>query len=95
MVIKRSSKWIDTAQELYRLEGQLKKIQVQYKETKESLKVLSNNEDARGGNFMFFREYRKGNVNYLSIPGVKSMVESMNVDPYRNKDAVTWKLKQI
>ena len=94
MVVKRNKKWIETAQELFRIEQTLKELRAVYTTTKDTLKKLSNNEDTRGGNLMFFKEYRKGAINYRAIPVIKSMNPD-DLEAYRGNQATTWKIKAI
>lgn len=91
MVVKRNYEWLETAQELYNIKMMIKDLDTKEKTLSELLRSLSNDEDARGGKFMYFREQRKGSINYELIPHLKGV----NLESFRKQNVIIWKLRMV
>lgn len=80
--------WITVAKEAY--EAQQIKQEAAERERKalEQLKELSKHRSASAGDFVFALSYRKGSVDYSSIPEL----ESIDLERYRKEEVMTWKL---
>lgn len=89
MILITDAEWKMTAEELYKLQQQLKSLEKYAEELKDKLKALSQNEAAHGGGFRFNYTERKGNVDYAKIPELKAV----NLELYRKEPVRYWKLE--
>lgn len=84
----KAQEWIDTAKRLYKIQKEIKQLEVDEKLIMEQLKNLSNNSSARGDIFLFMKTMRKGSVNYKDIP----QLNGVDLEKYRGKSVESWKL---
>jgi hypothetical protein len=57
----------------------------------QELRVLSDNKSSMGGSFIYECTLRQGNVDYKSIPELKSI----NLEKYRKEESFVWKLFKV
>lgn len=82
------NKWLSVAEQLYKVQQQLKKMSEHEKELKEELKKLSDYQDHAEGQFEFNHTVRQGSIAYSRIPFLKEM----DLEQFRNPHVDVWKL---
>jgi len=87
----RRSNWITTAQELYNIKQVRKELLKKEGELQASLKALSKDKNAKGGDFAFTCFLRKGSVEYAKV---KELV-GVDLEPYRKISVPMWKLTKV
>ncbi len=85
------SQWLITAQLLYQIQQELKRIEKQEKELREQLKALSENKTKHEGEYVFMKEIRLGSVDYTAI----DILREVNLDLFRKPSVEAWKLIRV
>lgn len=88
---KRGASWISTAHELYKIRQLKKELALQDKLLSDKLKALSENVSSKGGGYAFSCSVGKGRINYKEI----EVLQTMDLEPYRGKASVIWKITKI
>jgi putative phage-type endonuclease len=78
--------WIVTAEELSQLNSYKKDLEVKIELKKEELISLSENKSSRANGFKFTKSYRKGSIDYSSIPDLVSI----DLEKYRKTGVISW-----
>jgi hypothetical protein len=91
MIIRTDKEWLGVAMEAYKLKQKRKQIEERERELLEKLKILSNEQTCTGYGYLFAKEVRKGNVDFLSIPYLRGL----DLEVYRKDDVVYFKLSKI
>lgn len=86
-----NTKWINIAHEIYALKSLIKELSTKERSLSISLQSLSNQKDYSAGNFVYYKEVKRGTVDYKSIPEIMNI----DLDQYRKDDIVSWHLKMI
>lgn len=84
-------KWESVAQELWKVQEDIKRMEKAAQRLKEELKVMSNDQSFIGFNYAFIKEYRSGSIDYNLIPELRLM----DLDQYRKADVTIWKLNKV
>lgn len=81
---------VDLASSLQRMQDERSKLDKEIKEAKNHLITLVSNENAViGDEFIFEKNFRKGNIDYSQIPELKMI----DLEKYRKPPIEIWKLK--
>lgn len=86
--IERSEKWVEEARELYDLKQLIKTLKEKETNLSKSLVELSENRNARSGDYRYTCNSRIGSVNYTAV----ELVTGINVNEYRNESSISWRL---
>ena len=89
--VQQKTDWITLARKLYKLRQLKKGLATQESYLADRLKGLSDNKSSKGGGYAFSCFIRKGSVQYSKIEELKSI----DLEPYRGKTVVMWKLTKI
>lgn len=89
--IKRNSEWIKVAKELYDAQQMKKHFTSIALSLSDKLKKLSNNENSKGGEFLYTAIMTKGGVEYSLIPEL----QNVDLEQYRKESTMRWKLSKI
>lgn len=85
------SQWLMTAQLLYQIKEDRKRLEQQEKELFEQLKALSENKTKHEGEYVFVKEIRAGNIDYSAI----DLLQKVNLDLFRKPSTEVWKLIKV
>lgn len=85
-----NSKWLKVAQELHDLQIIIKDHVRREELLKKELKELSNYQTHMEGCYIYFKEYRKGGVDYDAIPALIGI----DLESFRKNDIEIWRLKR-
>lgn len=85
------SQWLITAELLYQIKEERKKLEVKEKELFEQLKALSDNKTKHEGEFVFMKEIRAGSIEYSAI----DLLKEVNLELFRKAPVETWKLIKV
>lgn len=86
-----ASQWLETADDLFRVKMQLKRLREKDSVLSKKLKGLSGGKTAKRGRYEYACSARKGSVNYAVVP----QLQGINLEPYRKPDVQTWKLQVV
>jgi len=89
--IQKDKQWIDTASKAFKMAQMRKFYEHEERKLKKELQLLSDNQNAYGGEFMLVKQERKGIVIYKDIPELRHV----NLDEYRGDPVVSWRLTKI
>ena len=88
--IKQKKEWITVAQDAYKIKIALAELKKQDKVFMDKLKHLSNNENAKGGGYIFSKQINNGKIQYKNIP----FLQTIDLEEYRGQAFESWKLEK-
>jgi hypothetical protein len=91
MDISQLTPWLMTAEHLYRVKQEIKRLELQEKQLSEELKVLSENKTKAEGNFVYLKEMRAGSIEYSAI----DLLREVNLELFRKPSVESWKLIKV
>lgn len=83
--------WINKADELWKAQEVLKRMDDTVRRLKAELQQLSENQSHIEGNYAYIKEIRKGTINYAAI----EVLREIDLDQYRRDNVVSWKLSKV
>lgn len=86
-----NTKWINIANEIYALKSLIKELSSKERSLSISLQSISDHKDYSVGNFVYYKEVKRGSIDYKSIPQLKHI----DLEQYRKDDIISWHLKMI
>lgn len=87
-ITTRRNKWINIAKEYYSIKQEKKALEKREKTLFDNLKDASKNKPSQGGGYIFSFNFRKGCVDYQSIPYLKKI----DLDKYRKDNVTVWNI---
>ena len=88
---KQTREWIEIAKKTHEAKQLAKYYKQEEQKLLDQLKALSNNKNAKGGEFVFTMSERPGAIEYKNIPELKDV----DLDLYRKETVSCWKLIKI
>lgn len=89
VVMPSNRRWSLRAANLDRINKKLKELTEQKELLSNQLKEMCGYKSTQCGRWVYFKEERKGNIDYGSIP----LLKSIDLELYRKEDVAIWKLK--
>lgn len=86
--VERGGDWIGIARDLMKIRQQIKELEAQEKRIAQALKSHSEGLCSKGGGFVWSASYRKGSVDYASIPQLRGI----DLEQYRKDSIEVWSL---
>ncbi len=86
-----ASQWLETADSLFKIKMQLKRLRENDATISKKLKELSGGKTAKRGRYEYTCSARRGPINYATVP----QLQGVNLEPYRKSETKTWKLQVV
>lgn len=83
--------WIETADELFKVKRQLKRLREEDSRLSKKLQSLSDGRTVKKGRYEYKKGERKGAVDYSKIP----ILQGLDLDEFRKNPVTTWKLEVV
>ena len=87
-LVVRDGQWIEKAKQLYKIKQQIKELERVETFMQEELKIASEGMSAIGGQFLFEKTVKKGNIDYARI----ELLRMVDLEMYRKPQTEAWKL---
>ena len=83
--------WIDTADQLFKVRRNMKRLREQSIFLSNKLQKLSNHQTTKKGRYEYRRSERKGNVDYSKVP----QLQGVDLEPFRKRPITSWRLEVV